>query len=75
MRGEFDETMNEVALKIKEEGNKKSRKCYIVYSPDQKILFLYYLQVKLHKAVKAERLFGVTERTGRQWPTSLRDEP
>jgi uncharacterized pyridoxamine 5'-phosphate oxidase family protein len=75
MRGEFDDTMNVVALRIKEEGNKKSRKSYIVYSPDQKVLFMYYLQVKLYKAVKTEILSGVTERTGQQWPKSFMDEP
>lgn len=42
MRGELDETMNEVALRTKEEGNKKSGKSYKIYSLDQKVLFLYY---------------------------------
>lgn len=75
MRGELDETMNEVALRTKEEGNKKSGKSYKIYSPDQKVLFLYYLQVKLYKAAKAARLSGVAERTGQQWAKRLRDEP
>lgn len=75
MRGELDEIMNEVALRTKEEGNKKSRKSYKVYFPDQKVLFLYYLQVKLYKAAKAARLSSVTERTGQQWAKRLRDEP
>ena len=35
-----------------------------MYSTDQKVLFLYYLQVRLYKAAKAARLSGVTERTG-----------
>lgn len=71
MRGELDETMNEVALRTKEEGNKKSGKSYKIYSPDQRVPFLYYLQVKLYKA----RLSGVAERTGQQWAKRLRDEP
>ncbi|KAG0906821.1 hypothetical protein G6F57_010311 [Rhizopus arrhizus] len=75
MRGDLDETMNEVALRTKEEGSKKSRKSYKVYSADQKVLFLYYLQVKLCKAAKAARLSGVTERTGQQWAKRLKDEP
>ncbi|KAG1489538.1 hypothetical protein G6F49_012200 [Rhizopus delemar] len=75
MRGELDETMNEVALRTKKEGNKKSGKSYKIYSPDRKVLFLYYLQVKLYKAAKAARLSGVAERTGQQWAKRLRDEP
>ncbi|KAI8641033.1 hypothetical protein BD408DRAFT_368861, partial [Parasitella parasitica] len=67
--------MNEVVLRTKEEGNKKSGKSYKIYSPDQKVLFLYYLQVKLYKAAKAARLSGVAERTGQQWAKRLRDEP
>jgi hypothetical protein len=68
----MDETMNEVALRTKEEGNKKSGKSYKIYSPDQKVLFLYYLQVKWYKAAKAARLSRVAERTGQQWAKRLR---
>ncbi|KAG1499318.1 hypothetical protein G6F47_010792 [Rhizopus delemar] len=75
MRGELDETMNEVALRTKEECNKKSWKSYKIYSPDQKALFLYYLQVKLYKAAKAAGLSDVAERTGQQWAKRLRNEP
>lgn len=66
MRGELDETTNEVTLRAKEKNTEDGKKGNNVYSPDQKDLFLYYLQVKLYKAAKAARLSGVTERTKQQ---------
>ncbi|OAD75185.1 hypothetical protein PHYBLDRAFT_167503 [Phycomyces blakesleeanus NRRL 1555(-)] len=75
MRGELDENMNEVYLRVNEEDNNVTKKSYKVYSPVQKVLFLYYLQVKLFKAAKAARFSGVSERTGQQWAKRIRDEP
>lgn len=59
IRGSLDETINEVSVRAKEEDSKPKGKAYKVYSPDQKVLFLYYLRVKLYKAAKAARLSGV----------------
>lgn len=75
MRGELDETMIEVGLRAKEKTFGDSKKGYNIYSPDQKVLFLYYLQVKLFKAAKTARLSGVTERTGQYWAKRLKDNP
>ncbi|KAG1444503.1 hypothetical protein G6F46_012589 [Rhizopus delemar] len=75
MRDELDETMNEVSLRTKEKTSEDGKKGHNVYSPDQKVLFLYYLQVKLYKAVKAAKLSGVTERTGQKWAKRLKDDP
>lgn len=75
MRDELDETMNEVSLRVKEKTSENGKNGYNVYSPNQKVLFLSYLQVKLYKAAKASRLSGVTERTGQQWAKRLKDDP
>ncbi|KAL4213883.1 hypothetical protein AB4K20DRAFT_1386254 [Rhizopus microsporus] len=74
MRDELDETMNEVSLRTKEKTSKDDKEGYNVYSADQKVLFLYYLQVRLYKAAKAARLSGVTECTGQQWAKRLKDD-
>ncbi|CAO3686136.1 unnamed protein product [Rhizopus microsporus] len=52
MRDELDETMNKVSLRTKEKASKDDKKGYNVYSADQKVLFLYYLQVRLYKMRK-----------------------
>lgn len=75
MRDELDETMNEVSLRVKEKTSENGKNGYNVYSPNQKVLFLSYLQVKLYKAAKASRSSGVTERTGQQWAKRLKDDP
>ncbi|KAI9480264.1 MAG: hypothetical protein EXX96DRAFT_480208, partial [Benjaminiella poitrasii] len=75
MRDELNETMNKMSLRTKEKTSKDDKKGYNVYSADQKVLFLYYLQVRLYKAAKAARLSGVTERTGQQWAKRLKDDP
>ncbi|KAL7317086.1 hypothetical protein PS15m_003486 [Mucor circinelloides] len=65
MRVELDETMNEMASRTKKA--EKATK----YIP---LTRRYYLQVKLYKAAKADRLLGVAERTGQQWAKRSRDE-
>ncbi|OAD74850.1 hypothetical protein PHYBLDRAFT_144210 [Phycomyces blakesleeanus NRRL 1555(-)] len=75
MRSKLDENMNKVSLRVNEEDNNVTKKSYKVYSPDQKVLFLYYLQVKLFKAAKAARFSDVSKRTGQQWTKRIRDEP
>ena len=62
-------------IRTKEKTSKDDKEGYNVYSADQKVLFLYYLQVRLYKDAKAARLSGVTERTGQQWARILMAEP
>ena len=62
-------------IKTKEETSKDDEEWYNVYSADQEVLFLYYLQVRLYKAAKAARLSGATKCTGQQWAKRLKEDP